>query len=122
MAGGRNLVARLEGILRESGTGFLMRVTEFGAPMFYIAFVVRDIKEKPTMRIGPDPFGDNALNGDHFLRVISDACPVMSKQRRAGKGHRGQDQRIECGLDSHEVTSGIATFLAHKRAAIQRLS
>ena len=44
MTGSRNFVSRLERISRETSSGHLVRVTQFGSPMLHITFVVRHIE------------------------------------------------------------------------------
>src|SRR5438309_1389175 len=57
-----------------------VRVGQFGTPMHYVALVVRHIEQKPTMWVGPDPFGNGPLQRDDFLRVVGNTRPVVCDQ------------------------------------------
>ena len=75
----RNLIPRLEYLFGETGSGLLVWITEFGAPVDDVAIFVFSVNEKTAMRIGLNPFGYRSFHGDRFLRLVGNTGSVMCK-------------------------------------------
>ena len=82
MACNRNLVPELKHVLPEPRAGLLVRITQFGAPMFHVALVVRYVKKKAAMRISPNPFGYSSRQCDRFIGLICNTRSMVCEERQ----------------------------------------